>query len=82
MPSLLVEIGFSPKYIEERWRIPIKRRFNFPSKEIKFEKVRGRNRIKAVIVGRRVTENEIIAFCKGYLYGRNLWEKVLQIQLI
>jgi len=84
MPVLLIEIGFSAKSIEERWRIPIKKCFNIPTDEIKAKsaKTRKENQISAIIVGRDVSNEEIMAFCKGYFYGRDLLERVLRMRLI
>ena len=84
MPALLVEIGYPPRYIEERWRIEIKQKFNMPKNAIIPQESQkpGSAEIKALIVGREVQKEQIEAFFKGYFYGKGLWERIVRMQFV
>ena len=89
MPAIIIEIGYPKNYIEERWKIEVKKRMNIPKNEIIIEKNRKRGSdpnsieaFKSLLVGREVSSKEIEAFCKGYFYGSGLWEKILRMQLL
>ena len=84
MPNFLVEVEIEyPKgRVEERWRIPVTRKFTLPSDEIVPVKSLKSDEIKALNVGRGVLQKDIEIFFKGYFHGRGLWERIIRMQFV
>ncbi|MDH5779310.1 MAG: hypothetical protein OEZ29_01795 [Candidatus Bathyarchaeota archaeon] len=83
MVSLLVEFN-CPEHGLERFRIKIVKRFNM-NPNMMLPKFRTRPKageIKALAIGRDVTDAEIERYFKNYFREKGLWNKVLLMRLL
>ncbi len=81
MSVLLVDVR-SKGDGRERWGIKIKRRFNKKPNIIEPDlSCKGIIRIKGLIVGRHVTNDEIEKFMVDYLRRIGVWSRVIEMRM-
>jgi len=83
MQALLVEVNH-PEYGLERYKIKIIRRFNVPTTTLKpvIKKRLSEEQLSRLIVGRGVSEKEIIDYVIEHFKKRGIWERILMMKIV
>lgn len=82
MLSILIETQ-CPQHGHERFRIKIIKKPNVPSENIipKY-RTRPKPELSSIIVGRKVTENQIQSYLGEYLRNTGMWNNIVSMRFI
>jgi hypothetical protein len=83
MPGLLVEVNH-PTYGLERYKIRVVRRFNVPNDTLQpvLQRRVASEQLSCVVVGRGVSEREIMEYITEHFKKTGMWERVLFMKMV
>jgi len=83
MPGLLVEVNH-PTYGLERYKIRVVRRFNVPNDTLQpvLQRRVASEQLSCLVVGRGVSEREIMEYITEHFKRTGMWERVLLLKMV